>query len=127
MASTEALIPSVLPSQFTDSLGIVKDDAQRVPISRMQPADPVTKICAVEAACGTHRPMVDGEHHGIALAQGHHVRSAGLLRVALRQQQFAALEVAPRLVEQEDRLEREDMIAVQVLVQAAIVIGLIPQ
>jgi hypothetical protein len=77
---------------------IVKDDTQRMPLPPMQPADPVTQIRAVEAARGANGPMVDGEDDGVTLAQWHHIRPAGLLRIAFCQQQLAALKVASRFV-----------------------------
>jgi hypothetical protein len=72
--------------------GIVKDDTQCMPLSLMQPPDPVTQIRMVEAASETHGPMVGGEHHGIPLAQENQVCPAGLLQIAFGQRQFAAFE-----------------------------------
>ncbi|MNY79980.1 hypothetical protein D3C86_2208470 [compost metagenome] len=56
------------------------------------------------------------------MAQWNHFSPTGLFRIAFSQEQFAALEIQPGLIEQKHDLERKYMIAVQVLVEAAVVI-----
>ena len=69
------------------------------------------------------RPIVDGEGHGIALGEGHHLDAALHARPLLGQREFAAGEVAARLRQQDRDLDRKGEVAVEVLVQAVEVAG----
>ena len=102
---------------------VVEDDAQRVPAAAAHPAHAMAQAHAVAAARAAHRPLVDGEHHGIALAQRHHLDPRLLARALLGQHELAAGEVAPGLGQQDRHLQREDMLAVEILVQAVEVAG----
>jgi|SRR5579862_7931121 len=92
----------------------------------MKSADSMTQIRPVEAARGTHGPIVDGEDRGIALAQwtaSARPGFSGCFPLAGAHPPRSRFPVP----KQEDGLEREEMFAIQVLVQTAIVVDLIPQ
>jgi hypothetical protein len=93
----------------------------------MQSADAVAQVRTIEAARGAYGPMVDGENDGIALSQRNDVYPARLFRIALHEHQFTTVEVSSRFVEQAYGLEWEHMFAVQILMQAAVVVRVIPQ
>jgi hypothetical protein len=70
---------------------------------------------------------VDGEDHALAAAERHDL-GAGLHRGALLgEDELAAGEVLVGLGEQDRHLEREDVLAVEVLVQAVVVAGAVLQ
>src|SRR3546814_20643058 len=54
-----------------DSRRVVEDDPERVAPPRTDPADAVPQIDPVGAAAALHRPMMQGEHDGIALSERH--------------------------------------------------------
>src|SRR5688500_6244308 len=105
----------------------MKDYARRVPMARAHPAHAMAHIDPVDAARALQRAVVNGEHHRVALAKRHDVRARLHARPLLGEHEFAAGEVAPRLGKQDGELQREYMLAVQVLVQAVVVFGAVSQ
>ncbi|MNC85217.1 hypothetical protein D3C83_08070 [compost metagenome] len=71
--------------------------------------------------------MMNREHYGIALAERDHHRPRLHARTLLGDDEFAAGEVPRGFRQQDGRLQREDMLAVEILVQAVIVIGAVLQ
>ena len=65
--------------------------------------------------------------HGIALLQRHHLGTRLHARALLGQHEFAAGEIAARLRQQHRHLQREDMLAIEVLMQAIVIASLILQ
>ena len=57
------------------SRGIVENDANCVTMSRTKAADAMAQIDSIEPALALHRPMVDGEHHGVTLSERDHFRT----------------------------------------------------
>src|SRR6516225_1877718 len=75
---------------------IVKNDSQRIAVTRANAADAMAHVHAVAAARAPHGPMMHGKDHGLALSKRHDL-SAGLHpRPLLREHEFAAAEIAPR-------------------------------
>ena len=54
---------------------VVKDDSDRVPLSRAQSAHTVSKVDTIGTARTSHGPMVNGESHCITLAERNDLRS----------------------------------------------------
>lgn len=48
----------------------MKNDAERVPLSRSHAADAVTMVDPAGAPWSLYRPLTHGKDHGIALSQG---------------------------------------------------------
>ncbi len=105
----------------------MEDDAQRVAFAAMQSADTVAQGRPIEAARAANRPMIDGDDDSVTLAQRYNFRTSWLSRIALRQQELATLEIHAGLIEQDHNLEWKYVFTVQILMQTAIVAGLVMQ
>ena len=68
-------------------------------------------------APGGCRSLIDGEHERVALAQREDIGSLSA-RGGLGHDEFTTLEIVAGLGEQDRHLQREDMLAIEVLVQA---------
>ena len=68
-----------------------------------------------------HRPMMHGKGHRVALTQRHHLGARLHARPLLGQHEFAAGEIAARFRQQDRDLQREHMLAIEVLMQAIVV------
>jgi len=75
-AMSDALPPSTCPDNvegivrlMQKSSSVVKNDAKRVPPSREHLAHAMTHGNPIMTADTPHRAMMDGKHHGVALAQ----------------------------------------------------------
>jgi hypothetical protein len=75
-------------------LRIVKDDAKGVTQTAADPANAVPEIDAIAALRTFHWPVMNREHHGIALRQRHHLDPALHARALFRQDKLAAGEIA---------------------------------
>src|SRR5690242_6256835 len=106
---------------------VMKDDAERVAMPFGDLADAVAHLDAVVAAGPAHGSAVDGKYDGIALGQRHHGRARLHARSLLRQHELAAAEVRRGLGEKKGKLQRKDVLAVQILVQAVVVAGAVLQ
>src|SRR5260370_24466816 len=65
------LDPDLASAMASGLLGVVKNDADGMTQPAADPADAVSEIDAVCAFRAFHRPIVDGEDHGIAVRQRH--------------------------------------------------------
>jgi DNA-binding transcriptional LysR family regulator len=101
--------------------GIMKDDSQGVPAAGAHLADAVPQRHPVIAPGAAVRPLVDGEHHAVALGKRHDGRACLHARTLLGKHELAALERRLRLGQQCRDLQGEDMLAVEILVQAIII------
>src|SRR6185312_3243715 len=119
--------PSIEPHFKRASFGVVKDHAHGVTMTRPDSADAVTHIDAVEAACSLRRPDMYGKGHGIALAKRHDLGSRLHARPLLGQYELATGKIPFWFRQQDRHLEREHMLAVQILVQAVIVASFVLQ
>jgi hypothetical protein len=54
------------------SRGVVENDANRMTMTRTKTAHAVAQVDSIETALAFHRPLVDGEHHGITLSERDH-------------------------------------------------------
>src|SRR5688572_21983786 len=90
-------------------------------------ADAMAQIYPIDAALSTHRPVVHGEYRSMALAQRHDLRARLHPRALLGDDEFAAGEVASGLGQQDRDLQREHVLAVEILMQAVVVAGAVLQ
>lgn len=105
----------------------MEDDPERVSAPFDDPADAVAQLHAIVAPRALHRTAVDGEDDGIALAQRHDRGARLHARALLGQHELATAEVDARLRQQHRHLQRKDVLAVQVLVQAVVVTSAVLQ
>src|SRR3569833_4593057 len=89
-----------------------------MPQARADAADAVAQVDAVIAFRTLHRPIENGEHHGVALAEPHDLAAALHARPLLGQHELAAGEILARLRQQDGDLDRESEDAVEILMQA---------
>ncbi len=105
----------------------MEDDAQGVAGARGELADPVAEIDPVGSPRAGHRAVVDREDQGVPLPQrgdpGPRLHPGPLLG----DHELPTGEVAARLGEQDRHLQREDVLAIEVLVQAVVVAGAVLQ
>src|SRR5207249_4289836 len=86
-----------------------------------QPVDSVPEIDAIGPARAVHRTVVHRDHPGIAPPQRHHLGPRLHAWALLGQHEFAAGEILFRLRQQNRHLQREDMLAVEILVESVVV------
>src|SRR5438876_1238760 len=79
----------------------------------------------VGAASAVDRAVMDREDHGLASPQGNDLTSRLSARALLDQEELAAGEVVLGGAEQHGKLQWKDQIAIEVLVQAVVVAGLV--
>ena len=82
----------------------------------------MSEVDPVYAASALNRTMVNGEDHSVALPQRHDLGARLHAGTLLGQHELAAGEVSSRLRQQDRDLQRKDMLAVEILVQAVVVI-----
>jgi hypothetical protein len=101
----------------------MENDADGVSSSRPQSANAVSHVDAVGSPRALDRAMVDGKYHALALVERDHLGPRLHAGPLFGEDEFAAREIDGGPCEQERDLEREDMLAVKVLVQAVVIVG----
>jgi hypothetical protein len=101
----------------------MENDADCMTMSRPDAADPVPEIDAIHATVTLHRAIVNCEHNAISLSKRHHYWPRLHTRPLLGHHEFAAREVFVGFRQQNGELERENMLAIEVLVQAVVIVG----
>src|SRR5262245_58719211 len=99
------------------SFRVMEDDAERMPSPRPQAAYAVSHVDAVVPPRAPDRSLVHGEDHALPLAKGDDLDTRLHARPLLGQDELAPREVGVRLREQERHLQREYVVAVEVLVE----------
>jgi len=69
--------------------------------------------------------MMNGENDAVTLLKRHNDRSRLPTRPLFGHHKFAALEILPRFRQQNRELEREHMFAVQILMEAVVIVSLV--
>src|SRR5262249_10208806 len=106
---------------------VVKDDANRVTLSSAKPTHTVPKIHAIGSSRSGNRPLIDRKSYSISLTKRHDFRPRLHSRSLLCQHKLASGKISFRFREQKGNLDREDVLAIQVLMQAVVVAGSILQ
>src|SRR6188472_195264 len=101
----------------------MKDDAERVAAAASDLADAVAQRDPVNAARALNRAVIDGKRDRIALSEGHDMRARLHAGALLGEYELATLEVSRRCREQARDLDRKNVRAVEILVQAVVVAG----
>src|ERR1700677_1071414 len=89
--------------------------------------DAVAERYALVAANARHRPAIHSEHYAVALGERDDGGSGLHARPLLRQHELAALEVDAGLGQQRRDLQRKNVLAVEILMQAVVVAGAVSQ
>ena len=105
----------------------MKDHADGMAVAGADPADAMAQINAIEPARPLHRPVMHSKCHRVALPQRHHFGPRLHPRPLLGQHEFAAGEIATRFRQQYRDLQREHVLAIEILMQAIVVAGAILQ
>ena len=101
---------------------VVENDTERMTMSRANAADAVPQVDAIHAARALHRTMMDGEDNGVTLPKRHDFRPRLHARPLLGHHEFAAREVTFGFGQQDGDLERENVLAIEVLMQAVVIV-----
>ena len=105
----------------------MKNDAGGVAVARADAAHAMPQVHAIHTAHAPHGAVMDGDHRSVALTQRQHERPRLHARTLLGHHELATFEIAPRLRKQYHHLQREHMLAVEILVQAVVVVGAVLQ
>ena len=95
----------------------MKYDPQGVATPRPDATDPMAKIDPVGTSFPLHWAIMNGEGHRVALFQSNHFRSRLHAWPLLGEHKFSSSEVPPRLRQQNCDLDREDMLAIEILME----------
>ena len=104
------------------SLRVVKNDPEGMPPARTQSTHPVPHVDPIHAPRALNRSMMDREDHTLTLAQRDDLDARLHAWALLGEDEFTAREIDSRPGEQKRNLEREDVFAVEVLVQAVVIV-----
>ncbi len=110
-----------LPRHGFGSCGVMKDDADCMALAGADPAHPMAQVDAIHAARALHRSMMDREDHPVSLAERYDLSARLLAWTLLREHEFATREVLLRDRQEEGDLQREDMLAIEILMQAVVI------
>jgi hypothetical protein len=100
---------------------VVENDADCVTVPRPDAVDAVPQVYAIRAARTLHGPVMNCENNAISLTERHDHRPALHAWALLRHDELSTGEVRAGVGQQNSQLEWEDMLAVDVLVQAVVV------
>ena len=89
---------------------------------RANAADAVPKVDPIHTARALHRTLMDGEDNRVTLPERHDFRPRLHARPLLGHHEFAAREIAAGFGQQDRDLEREHMLAIEVLMQAVVIV-----
>jgi hypothetical protein len=105
------------------SCGVVEDDPEGVSATGTHAADAVPQIDAVAAAATLNRPVPDREDDAVASQERHDLRPGLHPRTLLCEDEFTARKIHAGFFQQDRNLERENVFAVNVLVQTVEITG----
>src|SRR5689334_11257566 len=103
------------------SISVVEDNSQGMALTCLHLTHTVSHVNAISPARCANRPMVNGKRHGIALPKRNHRGPRLHPWTLLCQHELAALEIMVGLRQQDRNLEGEDVLPVEVLMQAVVV------
>lgn len=99
-------------------MGIVENDANGVPLPGPETAYAVPEIDAIDTPRSLKRTTMHCERHRIALAKRNYLGPRLHTRPLLGEHEFASGEISLRLREQDRHLYRENVLTVEILMQA---------
>lgn len=105
----------------------MKDDAERRAIARTDAADPVPHGDAQDSARAPDGAMMNREDDPATAIEADDFDSRLHARSLLGEDELAVGEILSGLCEQKRNLEREHMLSINILMQAVVVVCLIPE
>jgi hypothetical protein len=105
----------------------VENDTEGRAPSAPNTAHAVSHVDAVDATSARHRTLMNSEHDRVTPLQRHDFDARLHARTLLRQDKLTALELASGLRQQNSDLQRENVFAIEILMQAVVVAARIPQ
>lgn len=111
------LVPRMETNRRLQLRRVVKNDARCESLAGLKPADAVSHVDAVNAACAGHRPVMNGKDHSLSLHEGNDLCSGLHARSLLGQHEFTACEIFGRVRKEDGDLKWKHMFAVEVLMQ----------
>src|SRR6202171_4375645 len=109
------------------SCRIVKNNPGSVAVAGPQIANSMLQVHSVHTSRAMNRSMTGRNYCGASLAQRQHERSRLHAGALLGHHEFAALEVAARLGEQQYNLQWKNMLPIEILVQTVVVASAVLQ
>src|SRR5215471_19979491 len=106
---------------------VVEDDAEGVALAADEAAHPVTHRHAIRATRTLHGAVARGEDDHLALLEMHDAPARLGARSLLHEEELASREVLAGLAQEHGELEGKDDVAVEILVQAVVAVGLVAQ
>jgi hypothetical protein len=100
----------------------MEDDTERVTMPRANAAYAVSKIGPIHTARTLHRTVMDGEDNRVALPERHDFWPRLHARALLGEHELATREVTFGFGQQNRDLERENVLAVEILMQAVVIV-----
>src|SRR4029450_12100683 len=85
------------------------------------PAYAVAQGAPIPAFRAWHWPMMDWEDDAVSLPERHYFSARLLARSLLREHEFTAREVVSRHRQEAGDLQREDMLAIEILMEAVVI------
>ena len=111
----------LIPTVQVFLLGIMKNDTERMAMSGTQSADAMPQIHAIRASRTLHRSMMYRKGNRVTPAKRNHLRS-GLHPWALfGEHKLPTRKILSRFREKDGDLDREDMLAIEILMQTIVV------
>src|SRR5712692_9162962 len=101
---------------------VVENDADGMTVARPDAADTMTQVDAIRTSRTLHGPVVNREDNAVSPTERYHHRSALHARALLRHDELTTCEVRVGVRQQNSQLEREDMLTIEVLMQAVVVV-----
>src|ERR1700724_95897 len=99
----------------------MKYDPGSMPLPGADPAHAVAHVDPIGATGAAYRTMGDRKDHGFALRERHDLRTRLHARPLLGEHEVSAGEVGIRPRQQKRDLQRKDVLAVEILMQAVVV------
>ena len=100
----------------------MENDTERMTMPRANAADAVPKFDPIHTARTRYRTVMDGEDHRVTLLERHNFWPRLHARALFGEHEFAAREVPFGFGQQNRDLERENVLAIEVLMQTVVIV-----
>ena len=104
---------------------VVEDDSERMPVARANATYTVAEVYTIDVLCTLDRTVMNCKDDPIALTKWYDDRPRLHARPLLRQHKFAASEISARFRQQDCKLKRKNVFAIEVLMQTVVIAGLV--
>jgi hypothetical protein len=108
-------------------LRVMENDTDSMTESRADAAHTVPKVHTIHAASTSYRTVLNSEDNAVPASKRNNHRSRLHARPLLRHHKLASRKVLTRFRQQYRELNRKNVFAVQVLMQAVVIVGAVPE